>query len=215
MQSLPSTEAVEPVPPRSTPLIRRYLLIGVGVFALLLLLNWGIKWLQPHEFHGLLLQATTPATDFQLDTTAGKPMRLSDFRGKYVLLYFGYTFCPDVCPFTLNDLADTLKRLGPAANAVQVIFVSLDPERDTIAHLQAYLPAFHPDFLGMTGDADEILKAVTQFGISYNKIGEGPGYTLEHTSTVVVVDPDGYAKLVFPYGTTGEQMASDVKYLLR
>lgn len=215
MQSLPSGEVIETVPPHSTLWIRRYLLIGVGVFALLLLLNWGVKWLQPHEFHGLLLQSTTPATDFQLNTTSGKPMRLSDFRGKHVLLYFGYTFCPDVCPFTLNDLADMQKRLGAAANKVQVIFVSLDPERDTVDHLQAYLPAFHTDFLGMTGDADEILKAATQFGISYNKVGEGPGYTLEHTSAVVVVDPDGYAKLLFPYGTTGEQMASDLQYLLR
>lgn len=215
MQSLPSGEVIETVPPRSTLRLRHYLLSGVAVFALLLLLNGGVKWLQPHEFQGLLLQSTTPATDFQMNTTSGKPMRLSDFRGKYVLLYFGYTFCPDVCPFTLNDLADMLKRLGPAATAVQIIFVSLDPERDTVAHLQAYLPAFHSDFLGMTGNADEILKAATQFGISYNKVGEGPGYTLEHTSTVVVVDPDGYVKLVFPYGTTGQQMASDVQYLLR
>lgn len=215
MQHVSSTETVKPIPTRSTFSLRRYGFIAITIFALLLLVNWGLIWLRPHEFQGLLLQSTTPAPDFQLDTTAGKPMHLQDFRGKYVLLYFGYTFCPDVCPFTLNDLADMLKRLGPAATKVQVIFVSLDPERDTVAHLQAYLPAFHPDFLGMTGNADEILKAATQFGISYNKVGEGPGYTLEHTSTVVVVDPDGYAKLVFPYGTTGEQMANDVMYLLR
>lgn len=189
--------------------------MAVVIFALLLLVNWGIKWLQPHDYHGLVLQATTPATDFQLDTTAGKPMRLSDFRGKYVLLYFGYTFCPDACPLTLNDLAMMMRQLGPVAKDVQVLFVSLDPERDTVAHLQAYLPNFSPNFVGMTGDADEILKAATQFGISYNKQGDGPGYLLEHTSTVIVVDPRGYPTLVFPYGTTGAQMASDVRYLLR
>ena len=215
MRSLPSTAAVAVTSTQPTSLLRRYLVIAGAIFALLLLINGSMTWLQPHTFHGPLLQATKPATDFQLDTTAGRSMRLSDFRGKYVLLYFGYTFCPDACPFTLNDLAGMMKLLGPAATDVQVLFVSLDPERDTVTHLTTYLPNFHPNFLGMTGDADEILKAATQFGIFYTKRGEGLGYTLDHTSTVVVVDPDGYPKLVFPYGTTGEQMASDLQYLLR
>lgn len=215
MRSSLAKEEVEAAPGRVTFGIRRYLFMAVSAFALLLSVNWGVKWLQPHTFHGTLLQATTPALDFRLDTTAGKPMQLSDFHGKYVLLYFGYTFCPDACPVTLNDLADMMKVLGPLATDVQVLFVSLDPERDTIDHLTTYLPHFHQDFLGMTGDPEEILKAATQFGIFYAKRGEGPGYTLDHTSTVVVIDPDGYPTLVFPYGTTGEEMASDLRYLLR
>jgi protein SCO1 len=200
---------------RSTPLLRRYLLIGLGIFALLLLANVGVKWLQPHVFNGTLLQATTPVADFQLETTAGKSMQLSDFRGKYLLLYFGYTYCPDACPLTLSDLAMMMKQLGPAAADVQVIFISLDPERDTMAHLASYLPHFHPSFLGMTGSSDEILKAATQFGIFYAKHGEGAGYTIDHTSTIIVVDPEGRPKAVFPYGTTGAQMADDLRYFLR
>lgn len=203
---------VAPVQP--TSLRRWYLLIVLGVFALLLLVNQAVKWLQPHTFHGTVLQAATPAADFQLATTTGQPMRLSDFRGNYVLFYFGYTYCPDACPLTLTDLADMMKRLGPAADDVQVIFVSLDPERDTIAHLASYLPHFHPNFLGMTGTAEKVLQVATQFGIFYAKRGEGAGYTIDHTSTVVVVDPEGRPQEVFPYGTTGEQMAEDIRYLL-
>lgn len=198
-----------------SPFLVRYLVIAIIVFVCLLLVNFGVQWLQPHAFHGTLLQATTPATDFRLDTSLGEPMQLSDFRGKYVLLYFGYTYCPDACPLTLNDLADMLKLLGPTAADVQVILVSLDPERDTVAQLAAYLPHFHPSFLGMTGNAEAILQAATQFGIFYEKRGDTVGYTVDHTSTVVVVDPEGYPKLVFPFGTTSAQMASDLRYLLR
>ncbi|MCE7989119.1 MAG: SCO family protein [Caldilinea sp. CFX5] len=202
-------------PVRPPFLLRRYLLFAVAVFALLLLINQAVQWLQPHTFNGTLLQAAAPLADFQLATTTGKPMRLSDFRGKYLLLYFGYTYCPDACPLTLANLADMMKRLGPAADQVQVILVSLDPERDTVEQLASYLPHFHPTFLGMTGAREEILKVATQFGIFYEKRGETAGYTIDHTSTVIVVDPEGRPQVIFPYGATGEQMADDLRYLLR
>lgn len=207
--------ANDTAPRRPAASLRRYLFIGLGTLALLLLVNQVVKWLQPHTFAGTLLQATAPAADFQLDTTVGKPMRLSDFRGKYLLLYFGYTYCPDACPLTLTELADMMKFLGPTADNIQVIFVSLDPERDTVEHLASYLPHFHPNFLGMTGSLEETLKAATQFGIFYAKRGEDIGYTIDHTSTVIVIDPEGRPQEVFPYGTTGEQMANDLHYLLR
>ena len=201
-------------PTRPTVLLRRYLLLALALFALLLLVNQAVQWAQPHPFTGTVLQAAAPLADFQLPTTAGRPMRLSDFRGKYLLFYFGYTYCPDVCPLTLASLADMLKQLGPAADQVQVIFVSLDPERDTLKQLATYLPHFHPNFLGMTGTSEEILQVVTQFGIFYEKRGETAGYTIDHTSTVVVVDPEGRPQELFPYGATGEQMADDLRYLL-
>ena len=200
---------------RPTFLLRRYLWLAVVVFVLLLLVNQAVQWLQPHTFNGTLLQATAPLADFQLTTTAGKPMRLSDFRGKYLLFYFGYTYCPDACPLTLANLADMMKRLGPAADKVQVILVSLDPERDTVQQLASYLPHFHPTFLGMTGTSEEILKVATQFGIFYEKRGETAGYTIDHTSTVIVVDSAGRLLELFSYGATGEQMADDLRYLLR
>lgn len=211
--TIEQTKAVTTAHP--TALLRRYLFIALGVFVLLLLINQAVVWLQPHPFTGTLLQATTPLADFQLASTTGKPLRLSDFRGKYLLFYFGYTYCPDACPLTLADLADMMKRLGPAADEVQVIFISLDPERDTVKQLASYLPHFHPTFLGMTGTNEEVLQVATQFGIFYEKRGEGLGYTIDHTSTVIVVDPAGRPLELFPYGATGEQMANDLRYLLR
>lgn len=199
---------------RPPSLLRRYLFIALGVFALLVVVNQVVRWLQPHPFNGTLLEATAPVADFQLPTTAGKSLRLSDFHGKYLLLYFGYTYCPDACPLTLANLADMRKRLGPAADKVQVIFISLDPDRDTVKQLASYLPHFDSTFLGMTGTSEEILKVATQFGIFYEKRGETAGYTIDHTSTVIVVDPQGRPQELFPYGATGEQMADDLRYLL-
>ncbi|MEZ4867455.1 MAG: SCO family protein [Caldilineaceae bacterium] len=200
-------------PHTATVLPRRFFGIVLAVLLLAVLFNFLLQRLRPHEFYGTRLQATTPVSDFQLDTSAGHLMHLTDFRGKYVLLYFGYTFCPDACPLTLNDLADMMTALGDKAANVQVIFVSIDPERDSVEQLVSYLPHFNPTFLGMTGDPDIIRGAATQFGIFYEKRGETVGYTMDHTSTVAVIDPDGYLALLFPFGTSGEQMASDLTYL--
>jgi protein SCO1 len=145
-------------------------------------------------------------------------MSLSDFRGQYVLLYFGYTYCPDVCPLTLNDLADMGRELGERRmEAVQVILVSVDPERDTPEHLASYLPHFHPDFLGMTGTVQEIQPVASQFGIyfeSHGGAGES-GYLVDHTSSVTLIDPQGRVRMVFPYGVSGSEMAQDLQYLMR
>jgi protein SCO1/2 len=106
--------------------------------------------------------------------------------------------------------------LGQHAEDVQVLFVSVDPERDTVAQLASYLPHFDPSFLGMTGDPDMILRAATQFGIFYESRQEAAAayYTVDHTSTVVVIDPEGYARLVFPYGISGIEMAEDLRHLM-
>ncbi len=199
-------------------LTARKILLGFALFLCIALgLNWGLPLLQPHIFHGTVLQPTATVQDFRLDTTLGKPMQLSDFRGKYVLLYFGYTFCPDVCPLTLSELQTTVTELGQRADDQQVIFISVDPARDTVEQLASYLPHFNSSFIGMTGTEEGILQAATQFGIFYD-IGEatnGGYYTVDHTSTVVVIDPEGYARLVFPYGVTGKEMAEDLRYLMR
>lgn len=193
-------------------------LFGLGVVLLIAaLVNWVMPWLQPYTYHGTLLQANSLAQDFTLDTSAGKPMSLSDFRGKYLLIYFGYTFCPDVCPLTLSDLKTAIAALGEEAEQVQVLFISVDPARDTVAQLASYLPHFNPTFLGMTGDSETILQAATQFGIFYDSPQSTPTayYTVDHTSTVVVVDPEGYVRLVFPYSITGAEMAADLRHLMR
>ncbi len=199
---------------------RSYRQIGLwaGLIGLLIAAgSWLAPWLRPYVYHGTVLQANSTVQDFTLDTSTGVPMSLSDFHGKYVLLYFGYTFCPDVCPLTLSELKTTVETLGADAKRVQVLFISVDPARDTVAQLASYLPNFDPSFLGMTGDSDTILRAATEFGIFYDTHQEASAayYTVDHTSTVIVIDPEGYARLIFPYSITGAQMAEDLQHLMR
>ena len=197
---------------------RRPLIYLAGAGILLLVALFAIWWFRPPEMNGVLLQSPQPAADFTLTASTGERVSLSDLRGQYVLFYFGYTFCPDVCPTTLNDLADMGQELGERRmDEVQVVFVTVDPERDSVEHLASYLPHFDPEFLGMTGTADEIDAVASQFGIFHQRHegSEATGYLVDHTSTITVVDPEGYVRLIFRYGTSGEEMASDLKYLIR
>ena len=185
------------------------ILVVGGVFA------W---WNLPHQYTGIPLQSPRVAEDFTLPTSTGESMSLSDFRGKYVAVFFGYTFCPDVCPTTLSDLQQMVKELGPArADDLQVIMVSVDPERDTPEQLAAYLEFFDPNFLGMTGTVAEVQPVASQFGIFFER---SPGssetnYLVDHTSAVTIIDPEGHVRLIFTYGATGAEMAADLAYLMR
>ena len=212
------TVTATPEAARQTSIYSRILWISVGailVLALAALLAWRLR---PPELHGVLIQSPQEAADFTLMTSTGEPMSLSDFRGKFVLLYFGYTFCPDVCPTTLNDLKGMMEALGPKrAEDVQVIMVSVDPERDTVEQLASYLPYFHPSFLGMTGKVEDIQPVASRLGIFFER-HEGTsaaGYLVDHTAVVILVDDEGYVRMIFPYGTSGEDMAADLTYLMR
>jgi protein SCO1/2 len=191
-------------------LIGLLLIVGIGGTLL-------FTWLRPHPFHGLVLQSPDPATDFTLTASTGKPLSLSDFRGKTVLLYFGYTACPDACPLTLADLTQTLQSLGKKADQVQVIFITVDPAHDTPQRLAQYLAAFNKTFLGMTGSPDAISAAATQFGIYFDAPTAQNGQAaalVTHTSSVFVIDRAGYVRLLFPNGTPPADMADDLAYLI-
>jgi protein SCO1/2 len=156
----------------------------------------------------------------RLDLTdhAGRRRSLGDFRGKLVVLFFGYTHCPDVCPTTLSDMAQALKLLSPEEAArVQVLFVSVDPERDTPEVLKAYVPYFHPAFLGLYGTPEEVARAAREFRITYRKHTE-PGatdYLVDHTAGSYVLDTAGRLRLFLPFAHTPEDIAHDLKALLR
>ena len=172
--------------------------------------------LQPHIFSGAVIQSTQKAPRLELDASNGNTIRMTDFEGKVVVVYFGYTFCPDVCPATLNKLADAVELLGDKAEDVQVMMVSVDPARDTPELLANYVKHFHPDFLGVTGDEATVNRVATLYGVFYEK-SEGTdatGYTIDHTSTVILVDREGYLKLVLPFEGTAEQIAADIEYFL-
>ena len=172
--------------------------------------------LNSYSFNGILLQSPQPASDFTLTSHYGQEVTLSDYRDRVVLLFFGYANCPDVCPATLADLKQAMLALGNEAEQVQVFMVSVDPERDSQADLAAFVPAFHPSFVGLTGSPDEVAEIATYYGVYFAKqeSDSALGYLVDHTATVMLVDPDGYLRMVFPFDTEAEGIASDISYLL-
>jgi protein SCO1/2 len=156
------------------------------------------------------------ARDFALTDHTGKARTLADFKGKAVLMFFGYTQCPDVCPTTMVELADVMKQLGPLADKVQVLFVTIDPERDTQALLAQYVPAFDPRFIGLYGDAAATDKVAREFKVFYQKVpGKTPGsYTMDHTAGSYVFDPEGHIRLFVRHGQGTEPLVHDLKLLL-
>ncbi|MFZ6766834.1 SCO family protein [Undibacterium sp. Di26W] len=157
------------------------------------------------------------AKDFALTDHNGKPRTLADFRGKAVVIFFGYTQCPDVCPTTMVEMANVMKALGPLAQKVQVLFVTIDPERDTQALLANYVPNFDPSFLGLYGDAAATAKVGKDFKVFYQKVaGKTPGsYTMDHTAGSYVFDPEGRIRLFLRHGQGPEPIAHDLKMLLQ
>jgi protein SCO1/2 len=154
--------------------------------------------------------------DFELKDPLGKTRHLADFKGKAVVLFFGYTQCPDVCPTTLAALAEAMKRLGPDADRVQVLFVTVDPERDTPQLLAQYVPAFDPRFLGLYGDADATSRTAKEFKVIYQKVpGASPGtYTMDHSAGTYVFDPQGRLRLYVANGQGPDVFVHDLRELL-
>jgi protein SCO1/2 len=160
------------------------------------------------------VSAKYAGADFILADASGKLHSLADFRGKVTVLFFGYTHCPDVCPTTLADMAQVMRILGKQADRVQVLFVTLDPERDTAALLGQYVPAFHPSFMGLRGEAQDTAKVALAFGVAYQKQLNKSGYTLDHTAGSYLISPNGKTVLLAPYGQRAELLAQDISLLL-
>ena len=146
----------------------------------------------------------------------GTARTLADWRGKVVVLFFGFTQCPDVCPTTLVTMADVMKRLGPDADRVQVLFVTVDPERDTQAVIGPYVTAFDPRFVGLYGDRDATARAAREFKVFYQKVpGKTEGtYGIDHTAASYVIDAQGRLRLYVRHQQTAEDLAADLKRLL-
>jgi len=155
--------------------------------------------------------------EIALTDHAGKARTLADFRGKAVVVFFGFTQCPDVCPTTLAMLADVMKRLGPEADRVQVLFVTVDPERDTAELLSKYVPAFDPRFLGLRGDADATARTAKEFKVIFQKQpGTTPGsYSMDHSAGLYVFDPRGQIRLYVGHSQGADVIAHDLRELLK
>ena len=146
----------------------------------------------------------------------GKPRAAADFRGKVVVVAFGFTHCPDVCPTTLADLATAVKQLGADARDVQVLFVTVDPRRDTPQLLAQYVPAFHPDFIGLSGDAAAVGKVTKDFHVYAHErpAKGGESYSVDHSAQSFVLDRQGRVRLLIPPGTPPATIAGDLRVLL-
>jgi protein SCO1 len=150
----------------------------------------------------------------ELTDHTGKPRRLDDFRGKAVVLFFGFTHCPDVCPTTLADIAQAIKTLGPDAERVQVLMVSVDPERDTQEALAKYVSAFDPRFLGLRGDLAATKKVANEFKIFFEKRKQGDSYTVDHSGQSYVIDPQGRLRLLVRHDRIAQDLAADLRTVL-
>ena len=173
----------------------------------------------------LNLQAEEPITlhhfkkiggDFSLTDFNGKPVSLNDYRDKIVLLYFGYITCPDVCPTTLTDLMAVFDQLGDQSQKVQVLFVTVDPQRDTAKIMKDYLAFFHKDFIGLHGNKDEIEAVAEKYRVSYERrdLGSKAGYLIDHSAFVYLIDQSGELRYLFPFGIAPEKIVEGVNILM-
>ena len=154
--------------------------------------------------------------DFQLTDHTGRPRALADFRGKVVAIFFGFAHCPEVCPTALADLASVVNGLGKDADRMQVLLITVDPERDTPAVLSQYVAAFHPGFLGLYGDADATSRTAKEFRVFYQKQPlPGGGYTVDHSAGTYIYDTAGRLRLFAGYGQGAPKMLHDIRLLLQ
>lgn len=167
-------------------------------------------------FKGIDLTGAEYARDFQLVDQHGQTRTLGDFRGKVLVVFFGYTQCPDVCPTTLAELAQVKQSLGPDGEQVQGIFITVDPERDTPDLLKAYLANFDPSFVALRGTAEQIQAAAKEFKVFYQKVpGKTEGsYTMDHTAASYLFDRQGRVRVFSRYGSGAQALAEDLKLLI-
>lgn len=158
------------------------------------------------------------APEFELQGSNGSPLKLSQFRGKVVALAFGFTHCVRICPTTLATLAQVSAKLGPEAGRMQVVFVTVDPERDSSARLREFLALFNANFLGATGPNARLQVVRQAYGVTINKEAaqdEREGYEVHHSSSIFLIDREGKLRLFVPFGRSADTIVHDVKLLLR
>ena len=169
------------------------------------------------SFKGSDVTGSSFGREFTLTDAEGRTRTLADYRGKAVVVFFGYVQCPDVCPTTLAALAEAMKQLGTDADRVQVLFVTVDPDRDTAELLKAYVPAFDPRFVGLRGDAKAIEAVAKEFRIVYQKVpGATPStYTVDHSAGTFLFDPQGRLRVYIGHGQAPDAFVHDLRELLK
>jgi protein SCO1 len=191
--------------------------IGLGVVL-------GSAWLwfnRSYQYHGFVIDPPARAADFTLVDQNNRPFRLSEQKGKAVLIFFGYSHCPDVCPLTLSEyrrikqIVTESQPLG--SDAIQFVFITVDPQRDTPAHLQAYLSNFDPTFVGLSGETGALEQVWKDYGVyqARKDTGSAAGYLVDHSARLYLIDPQGNWRINYSYGTDPEVIARDLLHLLK
>lgn len=185
----------------------------VGLLAVLATACGDAQGVKP--LHAIDITWQHPSPEFRLSGPDGKVHSLSEFRGKVVIVFFGYTHCPEVCPTTLADLAQVMRQMGEQARDVQVLFVTLDPERDKPEVLGRFVPFFDERFLGLSGDAAATDRAARSFGVNYQKVpGKDGSYTMDHSDGTYLIGRDGRTLWMSRYGQRTDYLLEDVRLLL-
>ena len=199
-------------------LVARAFRILTGVLLGLAVILWVFRSGPPptaQDDAGYFLTDPIPAPPFSLLAHTGERISRDQIDTDLVMVFFGYTSCPDVCPLTLSHLTQALQEMGSEGeDRVQVLLITVDPQRDTPERLQKYLGAFHPSFLGLTGSEEEIREVADAFGAFFARSGEGPDYTVDHTARTFVLDSSGHIPLTFPVTATAGEISRDLSLLL-
>jgi protein SCO1/2 len=215
----PDTDDQPEQPPPISARSRRWITAGallVVVAALgFLVAKVAVSALSPHLYAGTVLQGDDPAPSMEgLVFTDGAPVDLGAFGGEVLLVYFGYTNCPDVCPTTLATAARAVAGLDPEdRERTRLLMVSVDPARDGPDYLQTYMEFFDPSFLGATGDVDALDVVTSQYGVYY-QLGKGEDYTVDHTASIMGIGTDGALRIIWPPDVTAEALTGDIAELL-
>lgn len=203
--------------PSKTYLGKKNLLLFLGAVlaGFILVIAIGIS-AQPYRFKGSKINPPALANDFSLIDQYGNEFHLAENRGKVILIFFGYTNCPDICPTTLADFKQIYEKLGERADDVVFLFVTIDPERDTPDRLAKYLPVFGEGIIGLSGSEDELTPVWKDFGVYRSKVDSdsAAGYLMDHSTRVYGLDKDGNIRVTYPFGSPLDSYIKDVNYLL-
>jgi protein SCO1/2 len=188
------------------------LVVLIGVVAVLT-----FAFQKPDNFRGTLYDPAQPAPEITLTRADGQLFRLSAEKGKPVFLFFGYTSCPDVCPTTMAEMRQVRQKVGAKANQFDVVFVTVDPDRDTPEKVQKYVSIFDPEFIGLSGSTDELQPVWADYGVyrEIDKSTSSTDYSVTHSSLLYLIDQEGNLRLSYSFGTPPEDIAHDVNLLLK
>lgn len=195
---------------------RNLFFAGLGIFLGLAAIGMMVL-VKPYTLRGSVIDPAQPAPEIQLLKADQTEFRLSDYQGKVVLIFFGYTTCPDVCPTTLSEIRQAVNELDTLADRIQVVFISVDPERDTVAHIQNYVAAFDQTFIGLSG-TEETLQPVWQaYGVfrAIQPSKSAAGYLVDHSARIYVIDKAGNLRMTYVFGTPVKDMTADLSFLAK